>query len=222
MSSISKWLRAGGIASAVVLSPGVSSATQVDDAVAAARDTVAVLKSTDPSIERFFKNAPGYVVFPTVNKGAFVVGGAGGAGILFEDGKPIGKTSIGQVTVGVQAGGQAYTEIIFFENSAELLDFKKGNFGFAAQVSAVALSAGAAANAKYRSGVAVFTMTKTGLMAEASVAGQWFHYEPFPACANSVGHAAGAASAAPGALSEAPDAKKPDVPALPIYCSPTS
>lgn len=199
MSSASKRLR---IASAVFLSLGLSSTVLADDRVAEARETVAVFKSADPGLERFFKSAPGYVVFPTVNKGAFVVGGAGGSGVLFENGKSIGKTSIGQVTVGLQVGGQAYSEIIFFENAAELRDFKKGNFGFGAQVSAVALSAGAAANAKYRSGVAVFTMTKTGLMVEASVAGQWFGYEPYPACGSP---AAPAPSPTLGAVSEPPE-----------------
>ncbi len=72
--------------------------------------------------------------------------------------------------------------LISFENAATLNDFKKGNFGLTAQVSAVALSAGAAATAKYESGVAVFTATKTGFMVEASVGGQWFHDEPFPDC----------------------------------------
>lgn len=94
----------------------------------------------------------------------------------------MGRTCIGQATIGLQVGGQSYSEIIFFENAAALADFKKGNFGLAAQVSAVALSAGAAANAKYESGVAVFTMSKTGLMVEASVGGQWFYYNPLPDC----------------------------------------
>jgi hypothetical protein len=45
-------------------------------------------------------------------------------------------------------------------------------------VSAVAVAAGASANAKYRQGVAVFTATRGGLMFEASVGGQKFSYEP--------------------------------------------
>jgi len=167
---------------ALALFLALSSTALAGDPVADARETAAVFKKGDPGMEDFFKSAPGYVVFPSVTKGAFLVGGAGGSGILFENGKPVGRTSIGQATIGLQVGGQAYSEIIFFENAAALSDFKKGNFGLAAQVSAVALSAGAAANAKYQSGVAVFTVSKTGLMVEASVGGQWFHYDPLPDC----------------------------------------
>ncbi len=164
---------------ALLLCLVLSSTVRGDDFVTEARDTVAVFKKTDPGIEHFFKDAAGYVVFPTIGKGAIGIGGAGGSGILFEKGKAVGKSSLAQVTVGLQLGGQAYSEIVFFENAATLTDFKKGNFAFAAQVSAVALSAGASANAKYASGVAVFTATKTGLMYEASVGGQKFGYKPF-------------------------------------------
>jgi lipid-binding SYLF domain-containing protein len=219
MSSTSQHLRAAGVVSALLLSVGLSYAAPADDPVSEARDTVAVFKKADPTLEHFFKGAAGYVVFPTVNKGGFIVGGAGGSGVLFENGKPLGKSSIGQVTAGAQVGGQAYSEVIFFENAAELSDFTKGNFGLTAQASAVALSAGAAANAKYRSGVAVFTATKTGLMVEASVAGQWFHYEPFPVCASRGAPAAvpgGAGSGLPATTSESKPASAPP------YCSPAS
>ena len=182
MSRTSKGVRPAGVATTLLLCFGLSSTVLAEAPVAEAQDTVAVFKKADPGVEGFLKSASGYVVFPTVTKGAFVVGGAGGSGVLFENGRPAGKTSLGQATIGFQAGGQAYSEIIFFENAATLSDFKRGNFGLAAQVSAVALSAGAAATAKYQSGVAVFTATKTGLMVEASVGGQWFHYEPFPDC----------------------------------------
>jgi len=150
-----------------------------DDAVKEAQDTVDVFKKTDPSLSKFFASSAGWVVFPTVGKGAIGIGGAGGSGILFEQGAAVGKAKLVQVTIGLQLGGQAYSELIFFEDAASLNDFKKGNFALAAQVSAVAASAGASANAKYERGVAVFTMTKAGLMYEASVGGQKFSYEAF-------------------------------------------
>jgi len=168
-----------GNSGALLLCLVLSTPARAEDAVAEAKATVAVFKKADPGIERFFKNSAGYVVFPTIGKGAIGVGGAGGSGILFEKGKAVGKSSMGQVTIGFQLGGQAYSEIVFFENAATLADFKKGNFAFAAQVSAVALSAGAAAQANYASGVAVFTVTKSGLMYEASIGGQKFGYQPF-------------------------------------------
>jgi lipid-binding SYLF domain-containing protein len=115
-------------------------------------------------------------VFPNVAKGALVVGGAGGSGYLFVKGKAVGTTTLSQVTIGAQIGGQAYYEIIYFENAETLAAFKKGEWTMAAQVSAVALSSGASANAKYKEGVAVFTLTQGGAMAEASIGGQKFSY----------------------------------------------
>jgi lipid-binding SYLF domain-containing protein len=85
------------------------------------------------------------------------------------------------VTVGAQVGGQEYSEVIFFQTPQVLADFKKGKSAFSAQASAVALTSGASANAKYQNGVAIFTATKGGLMAEASVGGQKFSFEPFAA-----------------------------------------
>jgi len=148
--------------------------------VAEAQRTVALYERTDPSMARLLERADGYAVFPAVVKGAVGVGAAHGDGILFERGKPIGKTSLTQVTVGAQLGGQEYSEVIVFQTSPALTDFSAGRLNFAAQMSAVALKAGASADAKFTNGVAVFTATKGGLMFEASVGGQKFSYEPFP------------------------------------------
>lgn len=152
-----------------------------DDAkdVKEADETLLVFKKADPSLSRFLDSAAGYAVFPTITKAAIGVGGAGGSGAVFEKGKPVGKASVTQVTVGIQLGGQTYSEIIFFETAAALSDFKRGTFALAAQLSAVAASAGAAANVNYQNGVAVFTFGKGGLMFEASVGGQKFDFEPF-------------------------------------------
>ena len=140
---------------------------------------VEAFQHADPSLSRFFTSAVGYAAFPTVGKGGFGIGGAYGRGVLFERGKPIGRTSLTQVTIGPQLGGQAYSEIVFFESREAVATFKKGELAMAAQVSAVAASAGASANAKYAQGVAVFTLPKGGLMAEASVGGQKFYFRPF-------------------------------------------
>jgi lipid-binding SYLF domain-containing protein len=159
----------------------VGSVALADDSslISDARATVETFKKTDPKIEKFFSSAAGYAVFPTIAKGAVGVGGAGGDGVLFVGGQPVGKASMGQASIGFQLGGQTYSEVVFFETPSSLGDFKKGDFALAAQASAVALSAGAAANAKYEKGVAIFTATKTGLMFEASVGGQKFGYKPF-------------------------------------------
>ncbi len=144
-----------------------------------AEETLATFRKADPGLSRFFEGAVGYAVFPSVGKGGFGVGGAYGKGVLFEHGNPTGRTTVTQVTVGAQVGGQAYSEIVFFESPEAIESFKKGELAMAAQVSAVVASTGASANAKYARGVAVFTLAKAGLMAEATVGGQKFHYRPF-------------------------------------------
>src|SRR5262249_41319992 len=145
------------------LCASVALASDDSELISSAQATIATFKKTDPKIDKFFGSAAGYAVFPTIGKGGFFVGGAGGDGVLFVGGKPAGKAGMGQATVGLQLGGQTFSEIIFFENASTLSDFQKGNFALAAQASAVALSAGAAAAANYEHGVAIFTATKTGL-----------------------------------------------------------
>ena len=143
-----------------------------------AEATIAEFKRADPDMDAFFKNAYGYAIFPEITKGGFVVGGAGGDGTVFEQGAGVGSSEMSQVTVGLLAGGQTYSEAIFFKDQAALDNFKKGNFEFAAEASAVAVKTGASKTADYAHGVAIFTMAKGGLMFEASVGGQKFTYEP--------------------------------------------
>lgn len=135
-------------------------------------------KTADSGLAEFFEKSVGYAVFPTVGKGAIGVGGAYGKGQLYENGRLVGYCTLTQATIGLALGGQTYTEFIFFETAEALERFKSGNFAFAAQASAVALKSGAAANARYENGVAVFTMGEAGLMYEASIGGQKFTYEP--------------------------------------------
>ncbi|MCG6887735.1 MAG: lipid-binding SYLF domain-containing protein [Proteobacteria bacterium] len=141
--------------------------------------TIGEFKKKDKKLDNFFTQAYGYAVFPSVGKGAIGIGGAHGNGVVYEKGKPIGDTSLTQITIGFQLGGQAYSEIIFFKDKKTLDDFKNGNFELGAQASAVAVTAGASADANYEKGVAVFTMAKGGLMYEASVGGQKFSYDPY-------------------------------------------
>jgi len=135
----------------------------------------------DSSLKAVFDKASGYVIFPSVAKGALGIGAATGKGELFEKGKdkPAGEARMTQVTIGFQAGGQAYAEVILFEDQTALDNFKKGNFEFSAQASAVAVTAGAGANAKYEKGIMILTMAKGGLMYEASVGGQKFKYKAY-------------------------------------------
>ena len=132
--------------------------------------------ATDSLMKGIFDNAYGYVIFPNVGKGGLGIGAAAGNGVVYEKDMITGMAKLSQVSIGFQAGGQAYREVIFFESKREMDRFKKSQLEFSAQVSAVAVAAGASANAKYTNGVMVFTMQKGGLMYEASVGGQKFKF----------------------------------------------
>jgi lipid-binding SYLF domain-containing protein len=145
------------------------------DQLAAARAIIDI-KAADPGIEKFFEDSAGYAVFPSVGKGGIGIGGAHGKGLVIVGDKVIGKTSLSQITVGLQLGGQVYSEFIFFKDDAALAQFQRGNYELGAQASAVAATAGASADANYDKGVAIFTNAGGGLMYEATVGGQKFSY----------------------------------------------
>lgn len=160
-------------------------------------DTIDLFKNAGQS-GSFFTNSYGYAVFPTISKGAFVVGGAHGKGRVYERGKYVGDTTITKVSIGLQAGAEAYSQIVFFQDKRALDEFTSGNFEFGAGVSAVVITAAASGEAgttganvsasggkkdattagAYHKGMAVFTIVKGGAMAEASVAGQKYSYTP--------------------------------------------
>jgi len=174
----------GLLLSAVILTVLSACATAPDTEVGKSdlkRDADAALKlarSTNSDFDSIIRNAPGYAVFPSVGKGAFGVGGAYGRGILYQNGEMAGYTDLSQATFGFQLGGQKYTEILVFENANAINNFRQGNFEFSAQATAVALMSGKGVNAKFRNGVAVFTMNESGLMYEASIGGQKFTFQP--------------------------------------------
>jgi lipid-binding SYLF domain-containing protein len=141
-------------------------------------DAKAAFIKQDPQMAGTFSKAFGYVIFPNVGKGGLGIGGASGHGAAYQNGQLVGMAKMSQVTIGLQAGGQAYREVIFFEKAEPFQRFKENKIEFSAQVSAVAASSGASANAKYKDGVLVFTMQKGGLMYEASLGGQKFKFTP--------------------------------------------
>ncbi len=139
-------------------------------------EAIKEFKRTNDKITKYFDSAYGYAVFPSIGKGGFGVGGAGGNGTIYKGGVIVGDCKMSQVTVGLQAGGQAYSEVIFFKDAHAFDRFTGDKFEFAAQVSAVAVD-GASADADYREGILVFTHAKGGLMAEAAIGGQKFKTE---------------------------------------------
>lgn len=135
--------------------------------------------ANNPNMADLFKNARGYVIFPNVGKGAYIVGGAAGNGVVYQNGKAIGMAKLRQLDIGLQLGGQAFRQAILFQTQVELDHFKEGNFELASTVSAVALEEGKAKSIDFRNGIAVVTMPKAGAMIEVSVGGQKFEYESF-------------------------------------------
>jgi lipid-binding SYLF domain-containing protein len=160
-------------------------------------DTIQAFRKANDS-GRFFSKCYGYAVFPTIGKGGVVVGGAHGTGRVYVKGAYVGDAAVTQVTVGAQLGGEAFSQIIFFEDERAFKEFTGGHFEFGAQAQAVAVTAAVGAQATtggtggganvgkdtaelkgvYQKGMAVFTLAKGGLMYEASIGGQKFSYTP--------------------------------------------
>ncbi|MCR9106895.1 MAG: YSC84-related protein [Gammaproteobacteria bacterium] len=189
---MTRLLRLYALTLCVALGTTMAHADEYDDAIAA-------FKSAGEAGD-FFSNSYGYAVFPTIGKAGIGIGGAHGSGKVYAQGKVIGTSKMSQITMGIQLGGQAYSQIIFFETEEALKNFTSGNFEFGAQATAVALTAGVSAEAStgggaaagasggqndantssagYRKGMAIFTIAKGGLMYEATLGGQKYSYKP--------------------------------------------
>jgi len=190
-------MRAMTIAAAIAACM-TTAAVQAESPAAKYRETVALFRHAGESAA-FFHNAYAYAVFPNIGSGAFLVGGAGGKGGVFVHGVQTGEAKMAEISVGFQAGGKDFSEIIFFQDKPALDEFESGNFEFGADASVTAITAnadvGAATNGTeagvsggekdartvghYYKGMAVFTIAKGGLMGGAAVSGQKFSYKPF-------------------------------------------
>ncbi len=173
---------------ALALGTGVAYAGKDDE-------TIELFKHAGDSAE-FFKDCYAYAVFPTIGAGGLIVGGARGKGHVYVHDRLVGDATMTQLSIGLQAGGQAYSEIIFFQNKRDLDEFESGKFEFDASASAVAITASASAsvgtdslsseasraatdattNGDYQTGMAVFTIAKGGFMYAANIAGEKFSY----------------------------------------------
>ena len=161
-----------------VARPEASFARQTPGDDPGAGPVIARLKEKDPGMAKVLADAMGYAVFPSVGKAAVGVGGAHGKGVVYEHGMRIGRSTLSQLTVGFQLGGQEYSEVVIFKNQAALDNFKRGKLKVSGQASAVAAKERVSADLAYRDGVAIVTMSKGGLMYEASVGGQKFSFSP--------------------------------------------
>lgn len=149
-----------------------------EDLLGSSSDALKQMKVEDSGLEGFLSKAHGYVVFPKIGKGAWIVGGSYGRGVVYEQGVFVGYADVSQLSIGLQGGGQTFMQILAFETKADLDKLKAGKITPTATASAVILKSGAAAAAKYTEGVAAFVKPIGGAMLEASVGGQQFSYLP--------------------------------------------
>jgi len=143
-----------------------------------ARTSLKEMQAKDPDLKDFLNSAYAYAVLPDVGEGAFIVGGAHGRGLVYRNGQPIGWTEIQQASVGAQAGGQSYSELLVFQNETTFNKFKDSELTLEASAAAVALTAGASKNVEFKNGVAVFAMPRGGAMLKAAIGGQRFKFSP--------------------------------------------
>jgi lipid-binding SYLF domain-containing protein len=129
-------------------------------------------KKVDPEIEAFAQKGYGFAFFPEVAKGGAGIGGGYGRGVVYEQGQHVGSADLTQGSVGLQLGGQTYSELIVFQDKDAFERFKRNTMDFGAHASAIIATTGAATNAPFVGGVAVFVRPIAGAMAEATIAGQ--------------------------------------------------
>ena len=149
----------------------------MDDANAAKNEIL----TADYGLDKFVTDSKGYVIFPNVGEGALIIGGASGNGVLYENGVPVGMADLKKIDIGLQAGGQTFTEVIFFETEEALNNFKEGNFELSAEAKAIGLEKGKTYKTNFSDGVMIFTKPKKGLMADLSIGGQKFDFESMAA-----------------------------------------
>lgn len=130
-------------------------------------------------LQPYFKRAKGYAIYPNITKAGIGIGGARGKGEVFEGHRVIGSTTLTQLSIGFQLGGQSFSQIIFFKDKKSLNRFTQGNFEFDASASAALITEGANASVDYCDGVAIMTFSNGGLMYEASFGGQKFSFERY-------------------------------------------
>lgn len=147
-----------------------------DKVIRDAEEAKSIISQMNPNASRLFDTSVGYAIFPNVGKGAYILGGAAGNGVVYENGERVGFAELRQLDIGLQIGGQAFMEVIFFETQAALDRFKAGNLEFGGNASAVIVEEGKSRSINFQDGIAVVTMPKAGAMIELSIGGQKFNY----------------------------------------------
>jgi lipid-binding SYLF domain-containing protein len=170
--------RTTALAVLLVTALGVDLRVRGDELKTDSEQAMEALQKADSSLKKLIDDSVGYVIFPGIGRGGFIIGGERGKGLVYQKGKVVGEAKVTEINIGAQVGGESYSELILFETAEALRDFKASNWEMSAKVNAVAASEGAAKNAKFQQGVAVFTLSRGGLMVQATVGGQKFKFKP--------------------------------------------
>jgi len=173
---VSRWITLVGVlAVAGAFTTLWAEEKSMDDQV---KDAIQLFKSDSKTVTKLFDTAYGYAILPSAGKGGAGIGGGYGDGQVFEKGRLVGTCKMSQFTIGLEFGGQTFSELIFFETKDAMDGFKSNEWAMSATANAVAAAESASADAKYKNGVLVYTIAKGGLMFEASVGGQKFRFTP--------------------------------------------
>jgi lipid-binding SYLF domain-containing protein len=170
--------RTSALAALLAFTLGMPLAVLGDELTTDSEQAMSAFRKTDSSLNKLIEDAVGYAIFPSVGRGGLIIGGQRGTGLVYQNGKVVGNAKVTEINIGAQVGGESFSELILFETAEAIRDFKASNWEMSAKVNAVAAAEGAAKDAKYQQGVAVFTITKGGLMVQATVGGQKFKFKP--------------------------------------------
>ncbi len=170
--------RHSALAALLIIALGAGMSVRADELADESEQALKAFQQADSSLKKLMDDAAGYAIFPKIGRAGFIIGAERGKGLVYEKGKKVGEAKVTEVNIGAQAGAESYSELVLFETPAALRDFKASDWEMSAKVNAVAAAEGAGKNAKYAQGIAVFTLTKGGLMVQASVGGQKFKFKP--------------------------------------------
>lgn len=170
-----------GPASAIDWQPDPEVALQV-----AVADTMRIALEQQPELQPFFDQACGIAVFPRVIRLGFALGGGTGRGLLLAADGVRGEVLQRALTLGFQAGGQTFRQLIFFRTCEAMEEFtESGNLGrlsgrleFQGRASVQAGRAGVSADPGFIGDVAIFSLSRAGLMLELAAGGVRYRFTP--------------------------------------------
>ncbi len=149
-----------------------------DKRQAKAATAIAKFKDKHPELEPYFENAHGFAIIPGVTRAAIGFGAAYGRGLVIEGDDLVGWTSFSQLSSGLQLGAKYFSMIVFFKDQEDIEDYKQSQFQFLGQAGIDLATVGISGTPAYNEGVAIFAITRLGLMAEFSYSGARFKYKP--------------------------------------------